>query len=336
MTEAERTVSTRIEYNRKAVNLTSRFNFDAKATGDNFVSQSDYDFYERIMDYAENWKPKTWQAYKASLIYFFERSNPSVAELFRKAEVVYRKKREMVGEDSKVIRESTANVRKGISEKQRDILLNHLEGLNHTMSIALKGMVIGGITFGLRPSEWSDFELLNLKENRENNTISGVMMISNRKTTHERSNGEYRKVCFVLQKTIVSDILYLADVIKAFEQEFKEDGFQIFLNRARYLMRESRKKLFPKMKKFLTLYSFRHQFSANAKSARLTKHEIAALMGHGSLETATTHYGKRKVGWFKESPEVFKSQIWAHEETLRAVFELNPVESTNEQKKQRQ
>jgi len=46
----------------------------------------------------------------------------------------------------------------------------------------------------------------------------------------------------------------------------------------------------------ITLYTARHPFSANAKSDGLTREEVAALMGHASIYTAGTHYGKRRSG----------------------------------------
>lgn len=45
----------------------------------------------------------------------------------------------------------------------------------------------------------------------------------------------------------------------------------------------------------LRLYDFRHQFSANAKALLNTESgEVAAAMGHRSVETAVSHYGQRK------------------------------------------
>jgi hypothetical protein len=46
----------------------------------------------------------------------------------------------------------------------------------------------------------------------------------------------------------------------------------------------------------ITLYSARHQFIADAKASGLTLYEIAALVGHASIRTASEHYGKKKVG----------------------------------------
>lgn len=44
------------------------------------------------------------------------------------------------------------------------------------------------------------------------------------------------------------------------------------------------------------LYSFRHQFAADAKKAGRSRAEIAALMGHASDATASSHYGRTTSG----------------------------------------
>jgi len=55
--------------------------------------------------------------------------------------------------------------------------------------------------------------------------------------------------------------------------------------------------LWPKRTSHATLYSMRHQFSANAKASGFTREEIAALMGHAVDTTATQHYGKKTAGY---------------------------------------
>ncbi|MGD9889291.1 MAG: integrase family protein [Halothiobacillaceae bacterium] len=54
--------------------------------------------------------------------------------------------------------------------------------------------------------------------------------------------------------------------------------------------------LWPRRKKKISLYSARHQFAADAKSADLMPEMIAALMGYAVTETHQTHYGKRRFG----------------------------------------
>lgn len=81
-----------------------------------------------------------------------------------------------------------------------------------------------------------------------------------------------------------------------------------------------------------TLYTARHQFSANAKSSDgLTRTEIAALMGHASIYTAGEHYGKRRsgrgrLGVPRSEAEVDASErqtlVFPHVDDLRMVQAL--------------
>ena len=51
-----------------------------------------------------------------------------------------------------------------------------------------------------------------------------------------------------------------------------------------------------KAKKRSTLYSCRHQCSANMKANGYSKKEVAHIMGHGSSCAATLHYGRGVSG----------------------------------------
>jgi hypothetical protein len=62
------------------------------------------------------------------------------------------------------------------------------------------------------------------------------------------------------------------------------------------LLRKICKTMFPRMQKHYTLYSLRHQFIANMKTI-YTREEVAAMVGHISLETEVEHYGKKRVAW---------------------------------------
>lgn len=53
------------------------------------------------------------------------------------------------------------------------------------------------------------------------------------------------------------------------------------------------KRLWPRRKvRRCHLYSARHQFTADLKAAGCSREKIAALVGHGSIDTAESHYGE--------------------------------------------
>ena len=78
-----------------------------------------------------------------------------------------------------------------------------------------------------------------------------------------------------------------------------------------------------RVKDKITLYSARHQFAADAKAAGLSKAEIAALMGHRSIETAGEHYGRRSAGWTGDPDRVVGFRVVPGLEDVRSVQSIN-------------
>ena len=68
-----------------------------------------------------------------------------------------------------------------------------------------------------------------------------------------------------------------------------------------------------------TLYSPRHQASANWKTI-LTREQIAALMGHRSIETASTPYGRRSAGRSQVIPGLPTVIAQPSAENLAAIY----------------
>jgi len=95
-----------------------------------------------------------------------------------------------------------------------------------------------------------------------------------------------------------------------------KSGFKQFYSRCRSRMYVTTRVLWPRRKQHITLYSSRHQFSANAKFLGLPLEEIAALMGHASIETAMAHYGRRSAG-------NGSMRVKAHSDDVARVTELN-------------
>jgi integrase len=155
-------------------------------------------------------------------------------------------------------------------------------------------MFEASIFFGLRPSEWEFAEIIEAED--------GLWLkIKNGKNTNNRANGEYRYL------KIAPNLEYMAQVIIEDVRGFLEkDSFEHYYENARTTFYHLMRKLFPKRKKHYSLYSSRHQFSANMKNL-FSREEVANLMGHKSIETAALHYGKKRSGW-KEYLEIERKQ----------------------------
>lgn len=134
------------------------------------------------------------------------------------------------------------------------------------------------IEIGLRPGEWAHARLRR-----------DQLTVINEKTTNGRSNGPARRL--IVRPTaqrLVRAAFNERDRLMSQGASWGE------LQRAMVLRLAAirREGGLP----HITLYSTRHQFAANAKSAGLTQRQVADLMGHASDQTAAAHYGRRVSG----------------------------------------
>lgn len=115
-------------------------------------------------------------------------------------------------------------------------------------------------------------------------------MVRNAKHTHGRTCGETRSLDVSgLSPSEQADIRYLSN-------RLSEGDYAKVYAACRKRLAWVAKTLWPGREKRPTLYSARHQFSADAKRSGMSKTEIAACMGHQSPETASSHYGHRTAG----------------------------------------
>lgn len=167
---------------------------------------------------------------------------------------------------------------------------------------------------GLRPAEWRTAKV----EIKDGNPF---LVVQNAKFNENRGNGAARAINLALmgsgEANIVVAQLRIAGTYSKTDQDWDR-----YYSGCRKVLYKITRKIWPCRWSFPTLYTGRHQFSANAKSAGLTKEEIAALMGHSSLDTAGEHYGKTK--WGSGELSVRPSQ-----EDVERVNEREAVRSKN-------
>lgn len=144
------------------------------------------------------------------------------------------------------------------------------------------------ILVGLRPCEWKDVRLIG-----EGGKL--VLVVRNAKNTNGRSHGKERHID--LTHLDASEIQQILEQIHLLGSYAKDDAsWSRFYNGVRKAIHKITRKILPCRRKYPTLYSSRHQFSADAKAADMSKSEVAALMGHAVETTAESHYGKKKHG----------------------------------------
>ena len=242
--------------------------------------------------------------------------------------------------------QTSATKKKSLSEKDSEALTEallasherHLKrGGSELDSLALSTLLFLGATeiTGLRPSEWWGAILLMPGDvDADGETVDKItLIVKNGKATNGRAHGANRTLRFTdldQEKEFTLLTHYRSVKLKQSKESF-EDYYKACKDRMTYTTRH----LWPKRKRQPVLYSGRHQFSANLKKAQTPLKNLAALMGHGSDATATSHYGKKRYGRgnetgveadLEEVERIREKAKPAYSDQSKIVPEANPLQ----------
>jgi len=138
-----------------------------------------------------------------------------------------------------------------------------------------------GMLTGLRPIEWRDARL-----QQQGSAVR--LRVRNAKHSQGRAHGEWRTVQLTVQPEETAALVQFLAAVQA--------DFPTAYTGCRLALYRAASRLWPRRQQRPSLYTGRHQFSANAKAAGLSPVQIAALMGHAVTATHQVHYGKRRSG----------------------------------------
>lgn len=250
---------------------------------------------------AHNYKSNTWRYYRSSFLYY--------AKVLLNEEKINNQKYEKIkellektksGEKEFLPERTSAKKSKHIKENDLKLLIEELRKSNNKWKVATILWIQSGIISGLRPVEWKNVEIIT-----DNNVF--LLNVKNAKNTNNRSHGDFRKINLsYLNEKEKEMIIKHTKIAKNFE---KKGLWKEYYEGCSNILRYTTRKVLKNKKKFPTLYSCRHQFSANIKASGYTTEEVAALMGHASDKTAQEHYGKRRYGKNSKGPKVDKNDL---------------------------
>lgn len=151
------------------------------------------------------------------------------------------------------------------------------------------------LALGLRPVE--------VGTTREEVTPAGqvFIVVKNAKATQGRGLGPERRLG--LSEFTQADQVRLRRFFAEMRDHHANGTFQKVYDNCRKLLQQACLRLWPRRRTTYSLYSGRHQFSANAKARGDLSHG-AALMGHKSDRTQVQNYGKRRHGVMMPLPTV--------------------------------
>jgi len=284
----EVTHATREQYHAIATRIISSFTRQSRVD----PSDNESTFITWLTKYASRVTHSTWRLYRAALVMEFRDvfSQSRLAEMIRVLKV---KSHDVNGIHS------SAGKAKRISERSLQSFEVFAEEMNNALNEPCLMCIKASILCGLRPIEWSQSRVLERTIDEANETCEFILEIKNAKATQGRSHGVYRTILFT--NVTMEGLAHVEYMLHLGERE----DYVTLLRRMSSRLSEVNNILFGRVKGKggvrqngigLSLYAGRHQFAADAKAAKLSPFEIAALMGHGSIDTAFDYYGKKGHG----------------------------------------
>jgi integrase len=251
---------------------------------------------------AHNYSPSAWRYYRSAFNFYanneFNHNRISKEKLDKIKEILSLTKS---GEKTYIPKRTSANKAKSLNEKDVKELLNFIASSNNKWSTATGLWIRSGIIAGLRPVEWSEVDVNKDDKNKL------FLVVKNAKNTNNRSHGENRTIDLSFLNS--EDEKCVKNHIKVAKGFYENDLWKKYYEGCSNFLRIVTRKLWPKRTKYPTLYTFRHQFSANLKASGYTPEEVASLMGHASDQTAQEHYGKKRYGNKGKGPKPNKNDV---------------------------
>ncbi len=243
----------------------------------------------------------TWRFYKAALIHFL------LTEQDTNDEFVQISLSELYTTDTSECKAPFTG--SGASRKKKSIPKEDLDKLNEAALAArtYKGQtplaqhavdwLIAATVTGLRPIEWREAKIEafdNPEASHPKRQHRIHFTVKNAKSTNGRAHGSQRR--FLVFTDL--ETRQIIEEVRDRTTTLTEADFAIYLKNCRQALNRLRKKIWPDAKgKGYTLYTGRHQFSANQKASGKSRKEVSYLMGHKVTKTAIMSYGKKRSGW---------------------------------------
>lgn len=272
---------------------------------------NEIDFMRWMEQHCATLEGATVRQYRSALSYYFEK----IGRHNLSTEVTTLKSGPKKEDREKL---TSAKKRKTIPYEDLKSLLEEINRRKMKKKLLLQAFIACSLMTGLRPVEWNDARIVDLDG-------TPALKVRNAKSTQGRSHGEFRHILLKqgYGEQDIATIKWLTEQARGPREQWMKE-----LERLRDVMRRLNEKLFPRRRTRYTLYTFRHQFIANLKKIRgYSPREIAALVGHGTDETANRHYGRKDHGWNPHRWKYFPTPL--ERELLRIRLKLNMKEKPN-------
>lgn len=283
MEKPTRIQETMDNYLNRSKNLMYRFREEKKISDYHAVDLRE--FVGWVIHRKQFWSRPSWRQNKSSVIYYLQTVNDPISE--EALDLI--SGIESDGCVKKSNKTSSTKMKKfPLKDFQRIVETLEEAKSSQSWTIPLQRWIRCGLLVGLRPKEW-ETAYVSTTDNEPS------LIVNNAKNTNGRAFGQTRTILLgMLSLEEIQMIKEHSDISREWHDSGQYKDY--YMGCATTLSRVTRK-IWPNRKNHITLYSTRHQFSANAKSSGLTREELAALMGHAVDDTAEIHYGRKKAGY---------------------------------------
>jgi hypothetical protein len=153
----------------------------------------------------------------------------------------------------------------------------------------LRALLLVNRLIGARICEWRWAQFLKAHPA----TGGPALVLASGKTTNGRGNGATRTL--FLETMSRDEVTAVAHCAGRLAGRHNAGTFERWQSGAAKLLQRVCRRLWPRRKRHITLYTTRHAFAARAKCTH-SRQEVAAMMGHGAAATAGLHYARALRG----------------------------------------
>lgn len=256
-----------------------------------------------IQFHLPNWSQGTWRMHRCGYRYLLDRLQ--TAGKLEASEVDRLEKKMTLSTGLK----KSEREKRTSAKRKKVIKPNHIEDIERyceekkskwgqSLVIWLKAAV----ATGLRPNEWRYAEITRHEDGRL------ILHSKNFKYNEERSYAPFRDIDLSgFPDDVVKNIQSHLSIVKGM---MSEGYIEQYVTGCSKLLYQCNKKLWPRRKANITLYTGRHQFSANAKADKdVSEEERAAMMGHKTTKTSRERYGRGAHGSRGLSPRIADASV---------------------------
>lgn len=237
-------------------------------------------FVEWLIEQQPSWKKSTWRHYKAAVAYLLQNFYPQETEALELLQSGTQSRCKRVG------RSTSDKKHKSFPPNCLEAILAHLATSHSQYSPPLSVFLQAAVLTGLRPTEWFGAHIQTDDEGTK-------LYVINAKQTNKRANGYHRSLN--LNEFNEKNTSIIRTWIGVVNDLPSKKSFDDLITSMSAVLRRVNLTLWPKSELRYTLYSGRHQASANWKT-HYRPAEVAALLGHAIDDTAVKHYGRASRG----------------------------------------